>query len=307
MNKQLRLATRQSPLALWQAEHIKQALLALAPELEITLFPLLTQGDKDTSGPLTDKGGKGLFVKELQRALLENKADFAVHSVKDMSVLNTEGLCLAAIPERADPRDAFVSLKFARLDELPNNARVGTSSPRRTALLKAYRPDLNIEILRGNVQTRLNKLAAGNYDAIILAAAGLQRLGLAESIRELLSTDSFIPAIGQGALGIECRSNDAELIRLLHQLNHETSYGCVSAERAVNKRLGGSCYVPIAAHAHIEKGILNLRGMVASLDGNLVFKAEISGEAENAEALGLALAEKLLAQGAQQVLDLFNI
>ncbi len=302
----LRLATRQSPLALWQAQYVKEALLEIDASLDIVLVPLVTQGDKDLSGPLSDKGGKGLFVKELQRALLNHEADFAVHSVKDMSVLETEGLCLAAIPERADPRDAFVSVNYASLAELPTNACVGTSSPRRTAELKAYRSDLKIEVLRGNLQTRLSKLESGRYDAIILAAAGLERLGLAARIREFLPTHLFIPAIGQAALGIECRDNDFALLNLLKKLNHAASFLCVSAERAVNRRLGGSCYIPIAAHAILENNQLHLQAMVASLNGQSVFKAALSGAPENAEQLGLSLAEELLSQGAQQVLDLFE-
>ncbi|HYF98228.1 MAG TPA: hydroxymethylbilane synthase [Coxiellaceae bacterium] len=305
MNNVLRLATRKSPLALWQAEHVKALLLKTRPELRVELVPLLTQGDKDTSGPLSDKGGKGLFVKELQRAVLNHEADMAVHSVKDMSVLKTEGLILAAIPKRADARDVLVSPHYARLSELPQGARVGTSSPRRTAQLKIWRDDLNIEVLRGNLQTRLAKLENLDFDAIILAAAGLERLGLQNNIREFLPVEKFIPAIGQGALGIECRSADSELITLLQELNDETSYLCVNAERAVNKRLGGNCYLPVAAHAVIENDLLLLRGMVASLDGQLVFTAEIAGNPIEAEQLGLMLAEKLLAQGAQQVLDLF--
>ena len=306
MNKPIRLATRQSPLALWQANYVKQALLSLAPALTIELIPLSTEGDRDTSGPLSDKGGKGLFVKELQLALLESRADIAVHSVKDMSVIPTPGLILAAIPKRADPRDAFVSLHYDRLNDLPSGANVGTSSPRRTAQLKAFRPDLTISHLRGNVQTRLKKLADGFYDAIILASAGLERLALGENIREYLNVNDFIPAIGQAALGIECRETDRTLIALLAKLNDPASFLCVCTERALNQRLGGNCYTPIAAHATLSHNQLHLEAMVGSLDGKALIKAKLSDAADQSERLALKLAEQLLNEGAKAILDQFQ-
>lgn len=303
MNKRIRLTTRQSPLALWQANYVKEALLKLSPTLSIELIPLVTEGDKNNSGPLSDKGGKGLFVKELQLALLNGRADIAVHSVKDMSVTTTPGLILAAILKRADPRDAFVSLKYASLNDLPLNAVVGTSSPRRSAQLKYARPDLRLTNLRGNVQTRLKKLVDGQYDAIILASAGLERLGLHQSIREYLSLDDFVPAIGQAALGIECRETDKELIALLEKLNDPISFLCVNAERSVNKRLGGNCYTPLAAHARILNDELFMQAMVGSLDGKHLIKAQLTARVDQSEELALKLAEELLDKGAQAILD----
>ncbi len=306
MKKNIRLATRQSPLALWQAQYVQKRLLALWPSFKIELIPLLTQADKDTDRPLTEIGGKSLFVKELQSALLEQRADIAVHSVKDMSVFPTTQLHLAAITERADPRDVLVSTHYKSLMELPLQATVGTSSPRRSSQLKALRPDLKIVSLRGNVGTRLEKLQSQHWGGIIIAAAGLERLGLSEHISEYLNVDYFIPAIGQGALGVECRAQDAELINLLQNLDHPETHLCVQAERAVNQCLGGNCYTPVAAHARLINGKLQLHGMVGDLEGKLIFKANIEGDPQQATQLGLALAEQLLAQGAQSVLNHFK-
>ncbi len=302
----IRLATRQSPLALWQATHIKDRLEHIDPELRIELVPLLTQGDKDQSRSLIEIGGKSLFVKELQTALLENHADIAVHSVKDMSVFPHSKLCLAAITERADPRDVFISEHYASLDTLPKGAKIGTSSPRRTSQLRFLREDLEILPCRGNLGTRLQKLKTQNFDAILLAAAGLERMGLTDHITQYLNVDEFIPAIGQGALGIECRANDFKMIETIKLLNDLNTELCVTAERAVNKRLGGSCYLPIGAYADIQGHQLHLRAMMGSPNGKLLFKTIISGNLTEAENIGLMAAENLLTQGAQIILDQYN-
>lgn len=298
----LRIATRKSPLALWQAEHVKQELQKAHPGLAVELVRMSTQGDRILDTPLAKVGGKGLFVKELEEGLLNGQADIAVHSMKDVPVEFPQGLHLPVIGAREDPRDAFVSNRYATLDDLPKGARVGTSSMRRQCQLYERRPDLNILSLRGNVNTRLRKLDEGEFDAVILAAAGLLRLGFAQRITQYLSTGVSLPAIGQGAIGIECRSNDARVHDLIRVMNHAETQIRVTAERAMNHRLQGGCQVPIAGHAELENGKLWLRGLVARPDGSEVVRGEINGAPEQAEHLGVTLADDLLARGARAIL-----
>lgn len=300
--KLLRIATRQSPLALWQAEHIKARLQALHPDLAVELVTFVTQGDKILDTPLAKIGGKGLFVKELENALLDGRADLAVHSMKDVPMDLPEGLLLAVICEREDPADAFVSNHYASLDDLPQGATLGTSSLRRKSQIQAYRPDLKIIDLRGNVGTRLSKLDAGQYDAIILAAAGLNRLNLEQRIRQTIATHISLPAVGQGALGLECRNNDQAILTLIAPLSDAVTSLCVKAERAFNRKLHGGCQVPIAGFAIIENDTLYMQGRVGSPDGTQLLKANIQGVPEQAEQLGEQLAEQLLAQGAGALL-----
>ena len=302
MSREIRIATRKSALALWQAEYVKTRLEASHPGLKVSLVPMVSRGDKLLDAPLAKIGGKGLFVKELETALMENEADIAVHSMKDVPMEFPEGLGLYCICEREDPRDAFVSNHFDDLDALPPGSVVGTSSLRRQAQLLARRPDLKIQFLRGNVNTRLAKLDAGEYDAIILAAAGLIRLGFGERIRSSIGVDESLPAGGQGAVGIECRTGDSELHALLECLNHAPTATRVVAERALNKRLNGGCQVPIACYAVLEGEQLWLRGLVGQPDGTVLLRAEGRAPAAEAEALGLQVAEELLAQGAEQIL-----
>jgi hydroxymethylbilane synthase len=302
MSREISIATRKSALALWQAEHVKARLEAAHPGLKVSLVPMVSRGDKLLDAPLAKIGGKGLFVKELETALLENQADIAVHSMKDVPMDFPEGLGLYCICEREDPRDAFVSNRYASLDALPDGAVVGTSSLRRQAQLLARRPDLKIQFLRGNVNTRLAKLDAGEYDAIILAAAGLIRLGFEDRIRSSLSAEDSLPAGGQGAVGIECRSADAEIHALLAPLHHQETALRVTAERALNKRLNGGCQVPIACYALLEGDQLWLRGLVGQPDGGQLLRAEARAAAGDAEALGVRVAEALLAQGAEAIL-----
>jgi len=300
--REIRIATRKSALALWQAEYVKACLEQAHPGLLVSLVPMVSRGDKLLDAPLAKIGGKGLFVKELETALLENEADIAVHSMKDVPMDFPEGLGLFCICEREDPRDAFVSNTFASLDELPAGSVVGTSSLRRQAQLLALRPDLKIHFLRGNVNTRLAKLDAGEYDAIILAAAGLIRLGFGARIRASISVEASLPAGGQGAVGIECRSADAEIHALLAPLHHRETALRVTAERALNKHLNGGCQVPIACYALLEDEQLWLRGLVGQPDGGLLLRAEGRAPAADAEALGVQVAEALLAQGASAIL-----
>ncbi len=302
MSREIRIATRKSALALWQAEYVKARLEASHPGLKVSLVPMVSRGDKLLDAPLAKIGGKGLFVKELETALLENEADIAVHSMKDVPMEFPEGLGLYCICEREDPRDAFVSNRFDSLDALPPGSVVGTSSLRRQAQLLARRPDLKIQFLRGNVNTRLAKLDAGEYDAIILAAAGLIRLGFGERIRSSIGVDESLPAGGQGAVGIECRTGDSEVHALLACLNHAPTATRVVAERALNKRLNGGCQVPIACYAVLEGEQLWLRGLVGQPDGTLLLRAEGCAPAAEAEALGVQVAEELLDQGAEQIL-----
>ncbi|MFI8691540.1 hydroxymethylbilane synthase [Stutzerimonas kunmingensis] len=303
MSREIRIATRKSALALWQAEYVKARLEASHPGLKVSLVPMVSRGDKLLDAPLAKIGGKGLFVKELETALMENEADIAVHSMKDVPMEFPEGLGLYCICEREDPRDAFVSNHFDDLDALPPGSVVGTSSLRRQAQLLARRPDLKIQFLRGNVNTRLAKLDAGEYDAIILAAAGLIRLGFGERIRSSISVDESLPAGGQGAVGIECRTTDSELHALLECLNHAPTATRVVAERALNKRLNGGCQVPIACYAVLEGDQLWLRGLVGQPDGTVLLHAEGRAPAADAEALGVQVAEALLDQGAEQILQ----
>ncbi|MCX7087591.1 MAG: hydroxymethylbilane synthase [Methylococcales bacterium] len=301
--KVIRIATRQSPLALWQAEHVASALEHAFPDITTVLVKMVTRGDKILDAPLAKVGGKGLFVKELEQGMLEDIADIAVHSMKDVPVDFPDGLHLAAILQREDPTDALVSNKYASLNALPANARIGTSSLRRESQIKAQFPDAQILPLRGNVNTRLAKLDAGEYDAIILASAGLKRLGMAARITETLPPEVSLPAIGQGAIGIECRTDDVAINEMLQSLHDADTGICVSAERAMNARLNGGCQVPIAGFAVLQDGQLFMRGLVASPDGSRVFRAQRLGAPAEAKAMGTAIAEELLALGADKVLQ----
>ena len=302
MRSTIRIATRKSPLALWQAHFVQSRLQQLYPQLRVELLPMSTKGDKILDSPLAKVGGKGLFVKELEQAILAGDADIAVHSMKDVPVEFPDGLGLSIICERDDPRDAFVSSRFPSLAELPAGSRVGTSSLRRQCQLRASRPDLQILDLRGNVNSRLAKLDGGEYDAILLAAAGLKRLGLHERISALLPAELSLPANGQGAVGIECRLDDNELLSLLAPLEHPQTRQRVLAERAMNRALQGGCQVPIGAYAELEGDTLWLRGLVGLPDGSRILRAELRGTASEPEALGQALAEQLLTQGAAELL-----
>jgi len=297
----IRIATRESALALWQANYVKDRLQQQHPELRIELLPLTSHGDKMLDIPLAKVGGKGLFVKELEVAMLEGRADIAVHSMKDVPMEFPDGLHLPVICEREDPRDAFVSNHFASLDALPAGAVVGTSSLRRQCQILAHRPDLEVKFLRGNVQTRLAKLDAGEFDAIVLASAGLLRLALRERIREFLPVELLLPAGGQGAVGIECRG-DGELETLLRPLHCDATAARLAAERAVVKRLNGGCQIPIGCYAELSRGELWLRGLVGSPDGRTLVRAERRGPADDGGTMGNALAEELLAAGAGKIL-----
>ena len=305
MTTRLRIATRKSPLALWQTHYVRDLLMAAHPGLQVELLELSTQGDRILDSPLAKIGGKALFVKELEQAMLDGRADLAVHSSKDVPVDLPEGLALTTILKRHDPRDALVSNAYPSLDGLPQGARIGTSSLRRQCLLKAYRPDLQIHDLRGNVGTRLGKLDAGEYDAIILAGAGLERMGMLDRITEFLDPDIFLPAIAQGAIGIECRAGDTPVHDLLASLDDAETRVRVRAERALNRRLMGGCQVPIAGFAEIAAGVLRLRGLVGRTDGSEIVRGEVSGPPDQADALGTTLADDLLARGARQILDDF--
>ena len=296
------IASRESALALWQARHIQSRLAALYPRAGIEILGVTTEGDRRLEVSLAKIGGKGLFIKELEDALAAGRADIAVHSVKDVPMLLPPGYVLAAILERADPRDAFVSNRFPDLAGLPAGARVGTSSLRRECQLRARRADLKIEPLRGNVPTRLKKLDDGQYDAVILAAAGLKRLGLEDRITRLMPPAESLPAPGQGALGIECLASRADLVELLAPLGHAVTTQCIGAERAFSRALSGSCNVPLGAYAEPDGGKLRLRGFVGEPDGSRLVSGEQEGPATEAEALGLALAERLKAQGAADIL-----
>lgn len=303
LEKTLKIATRQSPLALWQANYVKDRLQQQYPDLTVELVPMVTKGDVILDSPLAKIGGKGLFVKELENALLNKEADIAVHSMKDVPMQFPEGLGLAVICKREDPRDAFVSNSYRTFAELPQGAVVGTSSLRRQCQLKALRPDLDIRSLRGNVGTRLSKLDNGDYDAIILASAGLIRLGLADRIASFIDVEQSLPAAGQGAVGIECRTDDAQVQALLAPLaDAETTY-CVLAERAMNNHLQGGCQVPIGGYAVLQQGQLYLRALVGDIDGSRIIRAEGKSAVENAEVLGVQIAEQLLAQGADKILQ----
>ena len=296
------IATRESRLALWQANYVRDRLLALYPQCEVVLMGMTTRGDQILDRPLAKVGGKGLFIKELEVALLAAEADLAVHSMKDVPMVLDEGFALAAICEREVPLDAFVSNRFAALEDLPPGAVVGTSSLRRESQLRAQFPYLSVSALRGNLDTRLRKLDEGQYDAIILAAAGLKRLGLGDRIRSTLTSEQSLPAVGQGAVGIEIRADRDELRRWLAPLNDVTTERCVRAERAVSRALAGSCEVPLGAFAEAQGDQLRLRGFVARPDGSKIARAELHGAAADPEALGLALSERLRAEGAAEIL-----
>ena len=300
--KKLVIASRESMLAMWQAEHIKGRLKALYPDCEVEILGMTTRGDQILDRTLSKIGGKGLFIKELEQALQDGRADLAVHSIKDVPMELPEGFALAAIGERASPFDAFVSNQYARLEEMPAGAIVGTSSLRREAQLRAKFPHLTIKPLRGNVQTRLSKLDNGDYDAVILAAAGLQRLGLDGRIREILSPADSLPAAGQGALGIEIAARRTDLADILRPLNHEETAACVTAERALARALGGSCQVPLAAYCVMENGLLTLNGLVGHPDGSVIIEASAQAPAAYADALGRAVAKRLADDGAEELI-----
>jgi len=300
--EKIRIATRESPLALWQAEYVKAELLKRYPDLQVELIGITTRGDVLLDSPLSKIGGKGLFVKELEVLMLDGSADIAVHSMKDVPMSFPQGLGLAVICEREDPTDAFVSNHYASLQDLPQGAKVGTSSLRRQCQLRALRPDLQIGDLRGNVGTRLGKLDRGDFDAIILASAGLKRLGLEQRIRQQLESTVSLPAGGQGAVGIECRVEDEAVMALLRPLHDQDTADRVIAERAVNTHLNGGCQVPIACYAELEGDQIYLRGRVGDPDGSRILRSEIRGPRAEAEALGIQVAESLLEQGAEAIL-----
>jgi hydroxymethylbilane synthase len=299
----IRIATRKSPLALWQANFVKQQLLAAHPNLTVDLLPMTTKGDVLLDSPLSKIGGKGLFVKQLEQAILNNEADIAVHSIKDIPAEFPEGLALTTICKRDDVRDAFISNKYSNLDELPNNAVVGTSSLRRQCQLRAKYPHLQIKELRGNVGTRLAKLDNNEYDAIILAAVGLKRLALDGRIKQYIDTSLILPAVGQGAIGIETRTNDKQILDILSVLDDKNSHICIQAERAMNKALQGGCQVPIACYSQLNNNTLLLEGLVGCIDGSNIIKASLTGSLTEAERLGQELANCLLKQGAKTILQ----
>jgi len=305
--KTIKIATRKSPLALWQARHVASELERIFPEITAELVTMVTRGDKILDAPLAKVGGKGLFVKELEQGMLEGTADIAVHSMKDVPVEFPEGLHLAVVLKREDPTDAFVSNQYNSLAELPADARIGTCSLRRQCQIKERFPDAHILDLRGNVNTRLTKLDNGEYDAIILASAGLKRLGFAERITARIDPSDSLPAIGQGAIGIECRQDDEQVNSMLQALADEETSLRITAERAMNARLNGGCQVPIAGFAEIAGEQLHLRGLVGSPDGTLLYRAERTAPVQQAEKIGIEVAEDLLEQGADKILNaLYN-
>ncbi|CAK0780757.1 hydroxymethylbilane synthase [Gammaproteobacteria bacterium] len=303
MTDTLRIATRQSPLALWQAEHVASQLRNLYPDLTVALVGMTTRGDRMLETPLATIGGKGLFVKELEQGLQEDRADIAVHSMKDVPVELPTGLHLPVILEREDPRDAWVSARFERLGALSLGARVGTASLRRQCQILAHRSDLALLPLRGNVNTRLKRLDEGRYEGIVLAAAGLIRLGMADRIRHLMPLEESLPAIGQGAIGIECRQGDTRIEALIAPLHHAPTAVCVQAERALNRRLQGGCQVPIAGHAWLVNETLHLHALVGHPQGHPLIRDSRQGSLADAEALGADLGEALLQSGAREILD----
>ncbi len=303
MAKPIRIATRRSQLALWQAEHVAALLRAAHPGLVVELVPMSTQGDRVQDRALAEVGGKGLFVKELEVAMQEGRADIAVHSMKDVPSELPPGFCIAAALPRANARDAFISRRHRSFAELPQGARVGTSSPRRQAQLRHARRDLRLELLRGNVDTRLRRLDEGQLDAILLACAGLERLGIAQHVTEELDLDLSLPAVGQGVIGIECREADDEVRRALAALHHEESFTRLTAERAFAAQLLGSCHSPIAAHATLEGGRLVVRGFVGSPAGDETYRDRIEGPPADAGRLGRELAQRMQAAGAEGLLE----
>ncbi len=303
MRRRLRIASRKSPLACWQANAVQGLLKRQYPSLEIELILFTTEGDRYTESAGRELSGKGLFVKELEMALLNDQADIAVHSMKDLPMTLEDGLLLAAIFEREDPRDVLLTPSGKNLKQLPSGSSIGSSSLRRQSQLLALRADLKVSVLHGNVGTRLDKLAAGEYDAIILAAAGLIRLGKSACISEYFSLDFFLPAPGQGALGIECRSKDVETRNLISILNHDPTSVCVTAERTLSLQLGGNCQVPIAAYAECLGDQIYLRGLVAKPDGSLLIKVEKYGRLDEAEMLGIVAAKELIDRGGNSILQ----
>lgn len=304
--RHITIATRESPLALCQAESIRSALLAVHPHLSVDLLGMTTQADQRLEVALIEIGGKGLFVKELEEALFDGRADIAVHSMKDVPMHLPPGLCIPVIGEREDPRDAFVSNKYATFAELPRGAVLGTSSLRRQTQLRAIRSDVEMKILRGNINTRLRRLDENDFDAIILASAGLKRMQMANRVRSYLSVKETLPAAGQGALGIECREDDEATRALIAPLNHTITHTCVIAERAVCRHLGGGCKVPVAAFAQIHHDGLTIRGLVANRTGTRILRATLSGDPKHAESMGTRVAEELLQQGAEKILREFD-
>lgn len=302
MKANLIIGTRQSLLALWQSNHIASLLRKQYPDCQVTLKKIVTKGDRILDVPLAQIGGKGLFTKEIETELLDGTVDLAVHSLKDMPTVLPEGLCLTAITTRANVGDAFVSNKYASFSELPQGAVLGTSSLRRKAQLLAVRPDLKIVDLRGNVDTRLRKLDEGQMDAIILAAAGLERLGYADRIREIIPTTVCLPAVGQGALAIECRSDNKEVRDMLAFLNDLPTKQATDAERAFLGLIEGGCQVPIGVHAEVENDNVKIEAVIASLDGSKVLRNNITGPAANAADLGRKLGQQMLAEGGEQIL-----
>ncbi len=300
--KTLKIATRKSPLALWQAEHVKSRLKQLHPNLEVELVKMMTTGDQILNSPLSKIGGKGLFIKELEIGMLEGKADIAVHSMKDMPYKIPAGFALGAVLKRENPFDAFVSNHFNNLEDLPLNSKVGTCSMRRIVQLKSIRPDLEILDLRGNVNTRLKKLDDGEYDAIILACAGLIRLNFADRIKQQISAKQSLPAVGQGAVGIEIRENDQAILELITPLIDEQTTHRISAERAMNARLEGGCSVPIAGFSTLDGDIITLTGLVGNVESGVILKHKVVGNVDNTEELGKQLADKLIAMGARDIL-----
>lgn len=304
--KHIVIATRESPLALCQAKWVKDQIAARYGNLTIELLGITTQADKQLSLSLSQVGGKGLFVKELEQALLEKRADIAVHSTKDMPMEYPPGLYVPIVCEREDARDVFISNYYSSLEALPIGACVGTSSLRRQSQLRAIRPDLIIENLRGNVNTRLKRLDEGDFDAIILAAAGIKRLGLTQRVTSFLSVEDILPAVGQGALAIECREDDGEIQGLIQFLNHLPSFYCIAAERAMCQKLGGGCQVPIAAFAEVKNQKILLKGLVGSVDGKIILRAQDQGDLNQAAELGKQVADHLLQQGAYKILREFT-
>jgi len=298
-----RIATRRSKLAVWQAQHVAEHLRLAHAGLDVELVQLTTQGDRILDRALADVGGKGLFVKELELALLENRADVAVHSMKDVPSSLPPELVIAAALARANPRDAFVSLRHRRFADLPNGAAIGTSSPRRQSQLRAARRDLEVRLLRGNVDTRLARLADGSLDAIVLACAGLERLGLEDRITEVLSAELSVPAVGQGVIGIEARTDDMATRRLVAALDHADTHTRLRAERAFAQTLHGSCHSPIAAYAEIANGRLHLVGYVGAPDGSETYRADLAGDPSDAEGIGRELAQRLSSAGAGALLE----
>ena len=302
----VKIGTRRSDLAMWQAEFVRDELIRHHPDIEVELVGVTTEGDRTLDVPLSEKGGKGLFLKEIEKELLNHNVDIAVHSMKDVTITDPVGLHIPVICERASPFDALVSTQYENLESLPKNARVGTCSLRRQSILRHRFPDLEVENLRGNVNRRLQRLDNGDFDAIILAAAGLHRLDMADRIRQVIAPEVMLPAVGQGAVGVQCREDDENIIELIRPLNHLATQCRVQAERAANARLGGGCHVPVGAFAELDNGLLELRGFVGDPDGSQLIFADMQGVKDAPNQTGYALAEKLLAQGAARILEKFS-